>query len=402
MRASALAALLLTAATAAPAFDGRVGALPGYQLAQAPAAPASAPASPTQLYERILPLLDLQGEPDDAARQALNESLWWVLHTDSGRDAAVWFLQAGASARLRMLPTGAVNAMFHGRPVIVGRHGYAQVGEERPTVVLSKEFLGIPENYRRREMAAVLAHELFGHVTEAFRMRRGGLHPRAANHYMGDELNARLLEWCVYVELRGPAANREMFFHLRDPRAHAWNMGLTRSYADLFTAAELASPVAVARERLRAIEGTEREDQDHRVEALRWLLVIRHQVEVHGVDPARFADLSESFDHAAGNGHNMRRRDAEGTAATLRSLIQQLERGDLGAILAEAARSRYVQSLEAQIAMLRTRLGLYVDGRGYEREVRRDGQIRLDELKRMHEEDLRNNPDHRDSRYWAR
>lgn len=335
-------------------------------VADAPA--AATPASPQDaaLLDSLLMRVQLRADSNPAAGDALRDALAAIIRTKTGGDLARAFVAENARASVGFGEVdGSSVVVENGIRVMNGSGGYTQTEKVPPSVVLNRDYLDTDPNYRRVEIARVLAHEMLGHGFERQRVEASGLSTDALYYYRADEGNASMVGWLVQAELGGKLINGNMWNYLSTPEKFYQEIELqTPYYATTLSAAQMLDPLPVWRDRLGRL-GEERAsfDEDEKAEK-HWKLVIQHFVVSYGIDASRFSNLSQDIDYMLATYLPAARARLTETDADLRATIARAT-GPEGAKLLDEMRaagaSDYVASMERRMdsnaARLRAEVG---------------------------------------------
>lgn len=403
-RLAAPKALPAPAAAGTLDFDGAaqrragVESTPSGRVAAMSLHAADAEADP-HLLQAVLSRVKLAGGTDPRASAALDRAMRNVLRTPTGKEAAEDFVALNASAEVRFDKLDGTLISANGRKVVSGILGEAWSEENGSVVVLNRLFLDADPDLSAREMAGTLAHELFGHSLEGQRAARANFPRTALNRYRGDEANGRLIGWLVRSELGAPLSDGGMWNYLKDPERFHGRLALVDPYyAQTFSASEMSDPLPVLRARLEETLRRRGRMDDNAVDARKWRIVIKHFVEIHGMESRRFSSISEDIDNFLERERAGLRKDSEEVEEALRERIDFYDspegREQLDQI-SRASRSEYLRSFEGRLSRYRTRLGMQTRGRKPEALVPPPpDQIDDDGLKKLYDDDVRDNPRH--------
>lgn len=333
-------------------------------------------------------------------REAIGEAVGLILKTKTGRDLAAQFVKERAAAEV------AVGDLNH-------NSGETDTSKEPPRVTLSREYLGADPDYSRVAMAGTLAHELFGHAFELQRSKKAGFPEVAQDHYRGDELGSRLIDWLVQTELAGKVADANPKEFLDNPEGY-YRALLTRDpyYILTFSPAEMKNPLTTLRGRRKLLVADEAKTKEELKDNEEWRGIEAHFLKVHHVSKERLKPADKELDDFLkwATGHQ------EKLAASKKALEEQITlwSSPAGAkekkTLIAAADSPYLAGREAAMtARTRALRRLRADVKAGRRPSAviempdmvitapkpGDGPpIDLDELGRMHAEDMEKNPGH--------
>jgi hypothetical protein len=229
---------------------------------------------PAVLQAQIVQRLVFKGNKQD--REAIGEAVATILKTKTGRRLAQEFVNEGASAEISV--AGTDNA------------GETDTSVNPPKVKLSRKYLGTEPDYSKVAMAGTLAHELFGHAFEAQRAKKAGFSETAHDHYRGDEVGARLIDWLVQTELTGKVADADPKPYLTNPEAYYRDLVTHDAYyAGTLSPREMKNPVAALKGRRKLFAEDAAKTAADIKETAAWTPIIAHFVKVHRIAKARFA-----------------------------------------------------------------------------------------------------------------
>ncbi len=395
-------ALTLPHAVGGLEFDGAVPRPPG---ADAPVAsngsgmpPLAAGTDDPNLLRDVLSRVRLREDSDPRAASALQRALRDILRTPTGREVAEDFVAERASAEVRFEALDGTLISINGRRVVSGMLGQARSDEGRHVVALNRLYLDADPEIASREMAATLAHELFGHVLEHRRATQADFPLDVLNRYRGDEANGRLIGWLVQTELGAPLSDRGMWAYLKSPERYHQRLALIAPYyAQTFSAAEMANPLPSLRARLADVRD-DRSLDDDAIALRKWRIVIEHLVAGHGMERRRFSSVSEDIENFLEHERALQNKASDEVEEAIQRRIDSLDspqgREPLRR-LSRSSRSEYLGSFESRLARYRTRLDMETRGRQLEPLTPPPpDQIGYKELEKLYQDDLRDNPRH--------
>ncbi|MBI2385081.1 MAG: hypothetical protein HYV14_03595 [Elusimicrobia bacterium] len=357
-------------------------------------AASGAAADPAVLQTRLLARLVFKGTKPE--REALGEAVGLILKSKTGRELAAEFVRERAAAEVTM------DDLDH-------NSGETDTALDPPKVTLSREYLAQDPDHTRVAMAGTLAHELFGHAFEIQRSKRAGFPEVAHDHYRGDELGSRLIDWLVQTELAGKVVDGSPKDFLDDPEGYYREL-LTRDpyYILTFSPKEMKNPVTTLRGRGKLIDADAAKTEAEIKENETWRPVVAHFIKVHRVAKERLAPAEKKLDDYLkwAKGHQ------EKLAASSKALEEQIKEWSSPAGAKEkkeliaAAGSPYLGALEARLTARARALRRLRAGRGPAGIVElpplvitapKPGggpPIDMEELGRLYAEDLEKNPRH--------
>lgn len=388
-------------------FDGGLRRPPGVEVPTSPAQSRIRPLGirgdeEPRLFQALLSRVRLGQDPDPRAAAALQGALRDILRTETGRQAAKDFAAEEAFCVIRFENLDGALVSINGRRMVAGVLGMTRSPDGQSVVELNRLFLDADPDLASREMAATLAHEMFGHGLENQRAANENFPSWILNLYRGDEANARLIGWLVRTELGAPLSDGDMWSYLQDPeRFHARSALIDPYYAQSLSPAEMGDPLPVLRARL---EETLRRRESLNADAVKmrkWRIVIDHLVSGHGMERRRFASLSEDIENFLERELADLMKYSYVVENSLRRRIDFLDtdagREQLNQ-LAQASRSEHLRSFETRISLYRARLMMETKDRKPEALTPPPpDQIDDDGLDKLYQDDLRNNPSH-----WGR
>ena len=359
---------------------------------------AEAEADPA-LLRKVLSRVRLGSDPDPRASAALESAMRDVLRTPSGREVAEDFVALNASCDVSFGRLDGALVTINGRKVLSGSLGVTQQTDGRDVVVLNRLFLEADKELSSRELAGTLAHELFGHSLEGQRAERARFPASVLDHYRGDEANGRLIGWLVMTELGAPLSDGGMWNYLDDPESFHRKLALIDPYyAGTFSSSEMTDPLPVLRARLEETRRRRKRMDDQALESRKWRIVIKHFIQIHGMEARHFATLSEDIENFLDRERADLTRSSDEVEKELQEDIDLLEtsggREHLRR-LSQSSRSDYLRAFEARLSRHLARLGMETRGRKPEPLVPPlPGQIEIEDLERLYQDDVRANPRH--------
>lgn len=359
---------------------------------------AGAEAAP-QLLQAVLSRVKFADDADPRAAAALDRAMRDVLRTPTGQEAAEDFVALNASAEVRFEKLDGTLITINGRKMLSGVHGESRSPDGRAVVVLNRLSLDADQELTSREMAATLAHELFGHALEDQRAVHADFPISALRRYRGDEANGRLIGWLVKTELGAPLSDGGMWSYMQNPeRFHSRLALIDPYYAQTFSPAEMADPLPVLRARLEAVRGRRGRLDEDAIDSRKWRIVIKHFVENHGMARSRFSSMSEDIDNFLERERAGLRTASDEVETAIQERIAHLgtpQGREQLRQLSAASRSAHLDSIEKRLARYRTRLGMETRGRKPEALVPPPpDQIDYEGLEKLYQDDLRDNPRH--------
>lgn len=354
---------------------------------------ASAAANPTALHVQFVSRLVFKGSRQE--REALGEAVGLIMRSKTGRELAAEFVKERAAAEVTM---GDLNH----------NSGETDTSLDPPKVTLSREYLGKDPDHSRVALAGTLAHELFGHAFEVQRSKKAGFPEVAHDHYRGDEIGSRLIDWLVQTELAGKVADADPKDFLEDPEGYYREL-LTRDpyYILTFSPKEMKNPVTTLRGRGKLIDADAARTAAELKSNEEWRPIVAHFVKVHGIAKERMEPAEKELDDYLkwAQGHQSK------LAACRKALEEQIKRWsspegvkEKKALIA-AAGSPYLNGLEARLTVRARALRRLRAGRSpaaviemppfvISPEPASGPKIDLEEVGRMYAEDMEKNPGH--------
>lgn len=328
-------------------------------------------------------------------REAFGEAVGLILKSKTGRELAAEFVRERAAAEVTM---GDLD------------HNSAETDTDLdpPKVALSRKYLAQDPDHTRVAMAGTLAHELFGHAFEKQRSTKAGFPEVAHDHYRGDELGSRLIDWLVQTELAGKVVDADPKDFLDDPEGY-YREQLTHDpyYILTFSPKEMRNPVTTLRGRGKLLDADAAKTAAEIEENETWRPVVAHFIKVHRVAKERLAPAEKTLDDYLdwAKGHQSK------LAASRKALEEQIKHWSSPAGAKEkkeliaAAGSPYLNGLEARLTARARALRRLRSGRDPAGVIEmpplvitapKPGgpPIDLMELGRMYAEDLEKNPGH--------
>lgn len=406
-------ALPLAAKGATPNLNFDGGAARGGDIRGPPAAgsAASGAPDPAVLQAQFLQRLVFKGNKQE--REALSEAVSAILRTKTGRELAAEFVAERAAAEVTLAAMeNSATVVKKGRKTLSGTSGLTDTAKDPPKIELNRIYLETDPEYRRVAMAGTLAHELFGHALESQRARKAGIPHAALYHYRGDEISSRLIDWLVQTELAGKSVEGDPKDYLDDPEGYYRGLlTVDPYYIVTMSPAEMKNPLTTLRGRRKLLVADAAATAADIKGQEEWRPIIAHFVSAHRVAKARFAPAEDEL--------NVFLTWAYGHQKKIAGIRESLERAiklwsspagakELKQVI-DAAGSPYLSRLEAaaasrarELRRLRTDV---LSGRGPSPVIEmpdlvvtapRGGgsPIDLDELGRMHSEDMKKNPGH--------
>jgi len=376
-------------------FDGGAGR--GGDIRGPPGTAASvaadAAANPTALQVQFVSRLVFKGTRQE--REALGEAVGLIMKSKTGRELAAQFVAERAAAEVAM---GDLNH----------NSGETDTTLDPPKVTLSREYLAQDPDHTRVALAGTLAHELFGHAFEQQRSKKAGFPEVAHDHYRGDELGSRLIDWLVQTELAGKVVDGDPEDFLDDPEGYFREL-LTRDpyYILTFSPKEMKNPVTTLRGRGKLIDADAARTAAELKSNEDWRPIVAHFIKVHGIARDRMAPAEKELDDYLkwAQGHQSK------LAACRKALEAQIKEWSSpeGAkekkALIAAAGSPYLGALEARLTARARALRRLRSGRTPAAvielpplvigpEPKTGPKIDLEEVGRMYAEDMAKNPGH--------
>ena len=238
------------AAPGAPKTETALHALAGFAPETRMPVQAAAPAAAERpLIDRLRDNVVVRHRSGTAEKQALEEALTLLLQTPTGREYAQKLVDEGVKARIYFGDIeGSRLVEERGRKTFTGTMGLAYYEDDPIKIKLNRHYLQTDPG--RKELAATLAHELFGHAHRFTQAKRKDL-MEAYGAYTDDETNARMIEWVVTAELGAKLESGFTWDYLKSPKDYYREIATTsESYAEGLTRAEMADPVQAYQERL--------------------------------------------------------------------------------------------------------------------------------------------------------
>ena len=276
-------------------FDGGVAHGGDIRGPPASGSVASGKSAPGVLQTQLLQRLVFKGSKQE--REALGEAVGTILQTRTGRELAAAFVRERAVAGVSI---GAIDnssvVTEHGKKILSGTSGMTETDKIPPEVTISRAYMGTDPAFRRVVMAGTLAHELFGHALEAQRAKRAGFPKSAQDHYRGDEIGSRLIDWLIQTELTGKVDDASPAEYLTDPEGyHRGLVTVDPYYVNTLSAKEMKNPVTTLRGRRKMVAADEAKTTAGIKDMEDWRPIIAHFVKVHRIAKARFAPAEEEL-----------------------------------------------------------------------------------------------------------
>ncbi len=362
-------------------FDGATR----YEAAVSPGATAEDKAQLLAEFKKHVEVID-HGVP--AERTALNSMLARMMESPSAREIAARFIKADAKVQLAFedMP-GSTVVTEDGQKSVWGVRGRTEVDKVPPRVVMNKLYMqeGVVPAY------GTLAHEMLGHALE--KQLAGDL-TQVYIYNTDEEENARLIGWLVTAEL-GQRPDSETWAYMQNPDENRDYIKLMSPYYSLtLTSDEMKDPAPLYRKRVadadKALKSIAQRSQNRRD----WAKIVDHFVTKHHMDPAAFQTIREDITNGL-------KYDpvAQANLVNIKAALQErltffgTEQGkELLKKLAEAADSDYFRQKDAVILERRERLAGRLAGKTPDsfRPPPTVGQITMEQLKKMWEDDRKN------------
>lgn len=360
--------------------------------AGAPGAFSAAPQD-ADLLNRLVAQVSTRPDDDPRAAPALREAFAAILRTRTGRELAQSFVDEGAVASVGFETIdGSGVAEENGIKVVRGTGGYTRTDVDPPLVTLNRAYLDADPEYRRVELASVLAHEMLGHALESQRAPGAGVSGDVLNYYRGDEGNASLIGWLVRAELGGRLINWSMWKYLEEPeRFYKTIRFIAPDYALSLSPAEMRDPASAWRERLDRVPDERASLNEADRDMRRWQAVIRHLVADHGIDETRFSNISADISYTLATDLPDNRKTLDQIERDLSALVRSASTPKGRSLIADiqaAVGSAYVSGMEDRLDGRVDRLRSEVGNRRPETAAPPDpNQITWPELQKMWRED---------------
>ncbi|MFA5137669.1 MAG: hypothetical protein WC728_00435 [Elusimicrobiota bacterium] len=389
------------AAPGAPKPGTALHALTGLaSQGQMPVQAAAPAAAERPLLDRLLDNVVIRHRSGTAEKKALEETFAALLQTPTGREYAQRLVDEGVKAKVYFGDIeGSRLVEERGRKTFTGTMGLTYWSMSPIEIKLNKHYLQTDPG--RRDTAAVLAHELFGHAYRFTQSRRKNLN-EAYDLYTDDETNARMIEWVIAAEMGSKLESSLTWDYLKSPKDYYREIATTSdSYSVELTRGEMADPVKAYRERLSFVAEDKKSYEGWRTRLQRDKRIIEHFIKdpKHKMDPAQFQMVSKETDEDLDHTIPTWLKEWDSIERKLKERIthystpagrKEMER------LRTMAQDPFFADVEGEIARLHKRLQALSLGRNRAEETAgpppTPGQITREALRKMYDEDRKTHP----------